>query len=128
MAETTVILTIFDKVLNVLGLISERKIKRDEKIDASLNALYVALSETKTYIVSLKDGATQSRGKEHNITRLWHEASIPLRNIDPELARKCFLKGSYWLEPEAWDEARVEKNQITLDRIFEQTRELLVGK
>lgn len=128
MVEATVVFTIFDKALNVLGLIREGKVKRDEHIDSSLHALYTALAETKIYVVSLNGGARQNRNKEHKLARLWHEASVPLRHIDPELARICFLKGSYWLEPEAWTEARVQENQIALDNVFSKTRELLVGE
>ena len=128
MVEATAVITIFDKVLNVLGLIRDRKVERDEKIDASLHALYAALSETKAYVVTLKEGTERNRPKEHSLARMWHDASVPLRHIEPELAHKCFLKGSYWLEPEAWDEVRVQENQIALDQVFEETRELLVGK
>lgn len=128
MPDAVGILTIFDKVLNVIGLIREGKIKRDEKIDNSLHALYAALSETKTYVISLNKGNKKNRDKEHNLARLWHYASVPLRQIDRELADICFLKGSYWLEPEAWTEAMVQENQIALDNVFNKTRELLVGK
>ena len=128
MAEAAVIFTLFSKALNVLGLIRDKKVKRDEKIDTSLLALYAALSETKTYVVSLREGTERNRAKELNLAGLWHTASVPLRHIEPELAQICFLKGSYWLEPEAWDEAQIQENQIALDRVFEQTRELLVGK
>lgn len=128
MAEATVILTIFDKVLNVLGLIRDGKIQRDNKIDSSLHALYAALAETKAYVVSLNSGAKKNREKEYNLARLWHDASVPLRNIDQELAEICFLKGSYWLEPEAWTEAKIQKNQMALDNVFEKTKVLLVGK
>jgi hypothetical protein len=75
----------------------------------------------------LKSGVSRNRQKERSLARLWHDASVPLRTIEPELARKCFLKGSYWLEPEAWSEAKVEKNQIALERVFKETRELLLG-
>lgn len=128
MPETVVILTIFDKVLNVLGLIRQRNLKRDEKIDTALHSLYVALSETKIYTLELKGGSERNRDKEYNLAKLWHDASVPLRTIEPELARKCFLKGSYWLEPDAWSQAKVEENQIALDKVFEETRELLLGK
>lgn len=128
MAEAAVILTIFDKFLNVLGLIKNGRIEKDKKIDKSLLSLYAALSETKAYVHSLKDGENRDQHKEFSLARLWHDASVPLRNIDSELAEKCFLKGSYWLEPEAWDEARVAKHQIALDHVFEKTRELLIGK
>lgn len=128
MPETVVILTIFDKVLNVLGLIRERNLKRDEKIDTALHSLYVALSETKIYTLELKSGSERNRDKEYKLAKFWHDASVPLRKIEPELARKCFLKGSYWLEPDAWSQAKVEEYQIALDKVFEETRELLLGK
>lgn len=128
MVEPTVILTIFDKVLNVLGLIRDGRVQRDEKIDGSLHALYAALAETKAYVVSLNSGEPKNREKEHKLARLWHDASVPLRHIDQELAKICFLKGSYWLEPEAWTEAKIQKNQMALDNVFAKTKELLVGK
>ena len=128
MTEATVIFTIFDKILNVLGLIRDGKLQKDEKIDGALHALYAALSETKIYTISLKEGSERNKDKEFKLAQLWHEASVPLRHVEPELAHKCFLKGSYWLEPEAWDQAKIEENQITLDKVFEETRELLVGK
>ncbi len=127
MAEAVVILTIFDKILNVLGLIRDGKVQRDDKIDNSLHALYAALGETKSYVKSLNNGSTKNYQKERNLARLWHDASVPLRHIDPELARICFMKGSYWLEPEAWNDAKVKKNQIALDDVFKKTKELLVG-
>jgi len=128
MPEAAIILTIFDKVLNVLGLIRDGNIKKDEKIDNSLHALYAALSETKAYSVLLNEGAKRNRDKEFKLAELWHEASVSLRHVEPELAHKYFLKGSYWLEPDAWDEAKIKENQIALDKVFEETRELLVGK
>jgi hypothetical protein len=128
MIEAATVLTIFDKALNVLGLIREGRVKRDSHIDSSLHALYAALSETKAYVVSLNDGSRHNRSKERKIAQLWHDASVPLRRIDPDLARICFLKGSYWLEPEAWTEVMIQENQIALDNVFAKTRELLVGK
>ena len=128
MPEVSTILTMFDKFLNVIGLIREGKIQRDNKIDSALHALYTALAETKAYVVLLKNGANRNRNKEHNLAKLWHEASVPLRHIDPELARICFLKGSYWLEPEAWTEAMIQENQIALDHVFDRTKELLIGR
>ncbi len=126
--EAAIILTIFDKILNVLGLIRDGKVEKDEKIDSALHALYTALSETKAYTVLLNEGAERTRKKEFKLAQLWHDASVPLRHIEPELAHKCFLKGSYWLEPEAWNDAKIEENQIALAKVFEETRELLVGK
>lgn len=126
MPDATIVLTIFDKFLKILGLIREGKIKRDEKIDQGLQALYKALNETKSYVVSLNEGNIRDRRKEHNIAYMWHEASVPIRHIDPDLARRCFLKGSYWHEPESWSEAQVEESRIALDQVLDSIKSLLL--
>lgn len=126
MADATIVLTIFDKFLKILGLIRKGKIKRDEKIDQALQALYKALNETKSYVASLNEGSARNRGKEHDIAYMWHEASVPIRHIDPDLAHRCFLKGSYWHEPESWSEARVEESRIALDQVLDSIKSLLL--
>ena len=55
MPEISTILTIFDKILNLIGLIREGKIQRDNKIESALHALYTALAETKVYVLLLKN-------------------------------------------------------------------------
>ena len=126
MPNATIVLTIFDKFLNIVGLIRTGKIKRGERIDQALHSLYKALNETKSYVASLNEGSQRDRRREHEIASLWHDASVPIRHIDPELAHRCFLKGSYWHEPESWSEAQVKENQIALDQVMESTKKLLL--
>jgi hypothetical protein len=126
MIESAVAFTLFDKVLSGLGLLREGKKERTAKTDQALMALYAALSETKKYISEENMGAVKNREMEWKIAELWHKASIPLREIDPELAEKCFLKGSYWLEPEAWTQERITQTDIAIDTVFEATRALLL--
>jgi len=127
MAEAVVLLTIVDKLLSLLGLIRAGEIKRDEKIEGALHSLNTALCETRDYVSRLNEGEESDRRHEHKLARLWSDASIPLRKIDPELASRCFMKGSYWMEPDAWDQARVKSNKIALDQVHESVRELLLG-
>jgi len=68
----------------------------------------------------------RSRDREFSIARLWHAASIPLREIDPEFAERCFIKGSYWMEPETWDRKRIAEKGIAIEAVFEETRKLLI--
>ena len=126
MADATIVLTILDKFLNIVGLIRDGKLKRNENIDNALRALYKALNETKSYVASLNEGNARNRSKEHDIAYMWHEASVPIRHIDPDLANRCFLKGSYWQEPESWSEAQVEESRIALDQVLDSTQELLL--
>ncbi len=126
MPEATIVLTIFDKFMNILGLIRSGEIERNEKIDAALHALNTALCETKDYVARLNEGEDADRRHEHKLARLWHDASVPLRKIDRDIAERCFMKGSYWTEPEAWSAARVEESRIALDQVRESVRDLLL--
>lgn len=126
MIEPVVAFTLFDKVLAGLGFIREGKKKRTEKTDQALLALYAALTETKAYIADRQKGKRKNRKREFEIARLWHSASIPLRVIDKKFAERCFIKGSYWMEPDTWDKKRIEEKGIAIDTVFDETRKLLV--
>ena len=117
---------LFDKVLTVLGLLREGQKRRTDKTEQALLALYAALAETKRYIQEQKDGAPRDHNKEYQIAELWHKASVPLREIDTEFAERCFLKGGYWMEPDAWDKAQIAQKGIAIDSVFEATRALLI--
>jgi hypothetical protein len=126
MIETTVGFSLFDKILAGLGLIREGRKQRTERIDQALLALYTALAETKAYIEDRNRGKRRNLKREFALARLWHSASIPLRVIDKGFANQCFLKGSYWLEPNTWDKKKIEQTGIAIDAVFEATRKLLV--
>lgn len=117
---------IFDRFLAALGLIREGKRRRDERIDRALYALYTALNETKAYVERLDSGKRRNRKIERSIARLWHDASVPLRDIDRDLAERCFMKGSYWMEPDVWTDIMIKKKRIKLDQVMRSTRKLLM--
>jgi hypothetical protein len=121
-------ITLFNKTLEIFGLIREGKKRKDEKIDLALFALYTALCETRAYVHDLNDGKRRNKKKEWRLAMLWHKASVPLRYIDRDLARRCFIKGGYWLEPETWSTAKVRNNGIALEKVYKKTKELLLTK
>ncbi|MGC2696974.1 MAG: hypothetical protein WA738_14405 [Candidatus Angelobacter sp.] len=126
--ELATAFNLFDKALSVLGLIRENKKQRNARIDQALTALYAALAETRLYISDLDDGRPHDRNREFAIAGLWHTASVPLRAIDSELAERCFLKGSYWMEPDVWDSKNIKAKGIAINMMFESTRDLLMKK
>jgi hypothetical protein len=126
MPEPETLISLFDKTLGAIGLIREGRQRRDERTDQALFALYTALGETRAYVSELAKGKRRNRKKELSIAHLWHNAAVPLRYIDKDLAHRCFLKGSYWLEPETWNKARIKRNGIALDTVFEKAREILL--
>ncbi len=126
MIEAGVAFMLFDKILAGLGLIRDGKKQRTEKIDHALRALYVALMETRAYITERENGKHRNRKREYQLADLWHSASIPLRTIDKDFARRCFAKGNYWMDPEAWNKGMIEETGIAIDRVLEKTRSLLL--
>ncbi len=128
MGKSEFALGIFDSTFKAIELYREGKKQKDEKTDTALFALYTALNETKSYIESLNNGEKHKRKKEYALARLWHNASIPLRKIDPDLAKRCFLKGSYWMEPNTWSENMIKRNKIKLDQVMKSIKTLLLSK
>jgi hypothetical protein len=126
MPTTVVAFAIFDRCLAALGLLRERRKYRDEKIDQALYALYAALNETKTYIQHLDSGKRPNRKREWAIAKLWQDASVPLRAVDRDLAERCFMKSSYWLQPDTWTEVMIKNKRIKLDQVLKSTRSLLM--
>ena len=125
MIETAAAFTLFDKLLTGLGLLREGQKSRSAKTDAALIALYKALNQTKPYLDLRANGGERNRDREFEIARIWQDASIPLREIDPKLAERCFIKGGYWMEPETWDDTTIKQKGIAFAQVFESTRELL---
>lgn len=124
--EIMTAITIFDRMLAAVGLIRANKKERSERTDQALYALYTALNETKAYMSYLESGKKRNRKREFAIARLWHDASVPLRTVDRDLARRCFIKGSYWLEPDTWSELMINRKRIGLNQVIESIRDLLM--
>lgn len=124
--ELTTAIAIFDRLLAAVGLLRASERERDEKTAQALYALYTALNETKAYISYLESGKRRNRKREFAIARLWHDASVPLRRVDRDLAERCFSKGSYWLEPDTWSELMINRKRIGLNQVMKSTRDLLM--
>jgi hypothetical protein len=126
MTTPEVAFAFFDRLLAAIGLIRAKQKEKSERTDQALYALYTALIETKAYVFSLKSGKERDRKKEFAIAELWHDASVPLRKVDRDLAERCFIKGSYWLEPDTWSELRVNRKRIGLNQVLKSVHELLM--
>ena len=50
MIESTTAISIFEKILDVFGLVKAGRIKRDNQVDMALKNTYKALVETQAYI------------------------------------------------------------------------------
>ncbi len=127
MIEVTTAIPIFDKLLDVFGLVKAGKIKRDDQVDLALQKTHQALVETQAYI-RISSVQDRSYEKELHLANLWYEASIPMRHVDRELAKIFNLKGGYWSNADSWNEMRSGESDISLENVEKLTYELLKNK
>jgi hypothetical protein len=128
MNEVVTELGIFDSTLKAFGLIRDGKLHRSGKVNQALFALYTALNETVQYVEKQSKWQRRDINKEHELALLWDKASIPVRYIDGDLAKKCFIRASYWLEPDTFSQSQIKSQGITLKAMREETFNLLVER
>ena len=107
--------------------ISSHKKRRDEEHEEAIEALYTALNETRIYIGRINRAGESHRDEdtEAKLSRLWTKASRKLRKVDSHLAKRCFMKGDYWANPDGWTEEDIARARIQIDKVFRAARRLL---
>lgn len=113
-------------LLEVLAkLLKSIRTGRNGKLENALKGIVNALNETQIYVGRLHRGDPRNADQEAVLSRLWANASLPLKNIDAEVAQKCFLKSQYWAEPEQWGSGDVESAKIGIEEISGLIKEFL---
>jgi hypothetical protein len=113
--------------LNGVGLWITRKERKDERDDAAVRSVLIALNTTKTYIARRDRGEAIDRDAEAKLVDLWTAAAVQIRRSDPDLAVRLQQKAEYWTNPENWTEEEVRENRIQIDQIAEEATKLLRG-
>ena len=138
-AEASALLKAADSLLGWFGLLRKEKLERGERERRAIKALYVALNETVLYFRRLdrpylarsnkeKVKFRRSIETEEALSRLWMEASVELRDIDQDLAERCFFKGNYWADRDGWSDGDVRRADIKLQKVLEDSQALLRPK
>lgn len=134
--ETSALLKAADSVLGWFNLLRKGKLERSERERRAIKALYVALNETCLYFRRL-DRPQLARSKkerlefersvqvEEALSRLWIEASVELRDVNSDLAKRCYLKGNYWVDRDGWSDDDVRKANIKLKRLLSDAHALI---
>lgn len=133
--EVPLLLKAADSILGWFGLLRKEQKERKEQERKAIKALYVALNETLTYFRRLEHpelalpGTTNEAQRnlhiEDSISRLWMEAAVELKDIQPQLSQRCFMKGVYWTGRDRWNEERVKDANIKLEALLDDAKALL---
>lgn len=108
----------------ISGVLKERR----ELGDNALRSVSNALDETYFYYRDIDAGKPRDKEREAQLAKYWSAAAIPMRHIDKDLALACDCKAEYWVNPEHWDNEKVEKTGIALEKVRNQYRRLLNKK
>jgi len=113
-------------LIQVLGIIRTNRHQERELTDRALISIYAASNETRFYLQSLQRGKERNLEKENSLSHLWVNASTCIRHFDPDLARRCMLKGEYWKNPDQWTVAEINDARIGLNDVFKAAKDILL--
>lgn len=125
MVDVSQLIAIFNSLFNWLKRAADDRARHDQAFSDALLRVYVACSETKSYLRGLKLRKHRDLEREGLLSRLWNEAAVALRGIDRELADQCLLQGSLLADALSWTEAQVDAARESLDKLFQRARALL---
>lgn len=119
------LIQLFHNVIGWLKSARDAQVQDEAHYRRALLSVYLAANETKAYLATMKRRKSPDRERERNLSRLWSEAAVELRKLEPDLARRCLLTGDYWADPTEWSEQALQEARITLKEVYERARELL---
>lgn len=123
----TDILEVLTGLAKLSELIGERPRRQRQLTDAALQAITTALSATSLYYRDLQGGVERDLEREGQLNVFWGNAAIPMRHVDPDLARVCAEKSQYWLNPDSWSVREIRQVGIELDGVQRRYMELLTN-
>jgi hypothetical protein len=118
------VLTGLTKLSDFLG---ENHKHQRQLTDAALQSISTALSATSLYYRDLEAGSERDLDMEGKLNVFWATAAIPMRHVDPDLARVCAEKARYWLNPDSWSEREIRDVGIALDSVHRRYIGLLTS-
>jgi hypothetical protein len=104
----------------------DRRRKNQERADAAVKAILLAVNETKAYIADWNRGH-RVRDRERLLVQFRTDAAVSLRRYDKEFAQLLQMKAEYWADPENWNDADVARAGIGIEAVAGKARSLLGG-
>jgi hypothetical protein len=87
-----------------------------------------ALMETRRYIADQGRGSSRDFAQEERLSALWMEASDALWRYDPDLARRCMIKGNGWADEAVWDDPRYRDLPLKLNDMMDRMLQVAGGE
>ena len=103
--------------------------ERKEQSKKALRAVVEAARTTKIYLRSLREGEQKSIDEEAKLSELWTTVYFALDDISGlnKLAKSCNDLGSYWADPDEFEENFLEKAGNRMEDIEKRAEKSLKG-
>ena len=99
--------------------------RQRESRDA-LRKVVIASRETAVYMRQLNDTGVIDHAVERALSTKWSELGFALEDLGlDKLARRCRIKGQHWADPTRFDNAFLQKADVSLERMEQIANELL---
>ena len=119
---------IFKHIRSWLANLNRASDERKRESVAALRGIITASRETAVYIRQMKDTGTHNYNTENHLSLLWTELGFALDDLKlDKLARRCNIKGKNWANPEHYDENFIKKADISLERMEQLARVMLIN-
>jgi hypothetical protein len=119
---------VIEKFIDLLPAFEKLSAQQRDMKDNALRSISHALNETYLYYRDIEKGVLRNQDIEAQLSRYWAAAAIPLRHIDGELAAICDNKSEYWINPDTWNQDKIDNLGINLEKVRNEYRLLLQPK
>ena len=117
---------LFRHGLQWLGNLRRARQGRIEESVQALRKVITAARETAVYLRQLQQTGQPDHSVERHLTRLWTELGFALQDLGiDKLAKRCQITGARWADPERFDQAFLDKADVSLERMEKLATELL---
>ncbi len=117
---------IFKHIRSWLSNLDRASVKRKHESVTALRGVIKASRETAVYMRQFNDKGTRDHAIESHLSVLWTQLGFDLEDLKlNKLAKRCQINGKHWSDPEHYDEAFLNKADISLDKMERIAREIL---
>lgn len=104
----------------------KHKTIKKEEMSKFLKAASKALRETLRYLGRVP--YTRDFKKEEKLSDLWAKVATTALPFNEDLSHRCYLKSSYWANPERWNSEQLDAAKIKIGLMEKEIGKLFGGK
>lgn len=103
-----------------------KETRKKESVEA-LRKVVIAARRTSVYMRQLQETGHRTHEIEAELAVLWTELGFALQDLGVDkLAKRCYIKGRQWADPNQMDKDYLEKADVGLEKMEQLANELLL--